>query len=220
MALPELPSETAEGTSASSPYHLPTLLCLLAAVALAGIFTARGGSAQARFWEGYRKVAAFLCIALAGIAGMALMALLILTLADIIGRQLGHPIQGAVDVVQLLACLCASAALPYVTAVKGHIAVEFFFQRFPRRARIFWDTVNRLLVITLFMYLSWSCFQHGARLFATHAVGLSLNVPIFWVLHAMGLSFCLAILVVIYNLPVRCLRGRGSMAGSVRGQDG
>ena len=200
VPLPELPPETDGGVSASSPYHLPTLLSLLGLVALAGLFTMRGGRAQARFWEGYRKVAAFLCIALAGVAGAALLALLALTLADIVGRQLGCPIRGAVDVVQLLACLCASAALPYVTAVKGHIAVEFFFQRFPRPARVFWDTVNRLLVIMLFMYLSWSCFQHGARLFATHAVGLSLNVPIFWVLHVMGISFCLAILVVIYNL--------------------
>ena len=200
VELPELAPEVDESTGATSPYHLTTLLCLMAAVALAGLFTLHGGPAQLRFWENYRKVTAFLCITLAGIAGAALMALLILTLADIIGRQLGFPIQGAVDVVQLLACLCASAALPYVTAVKGHIAVEFFFQRFPKRARVFWDTVNRLLVITLFMYLSWSCFQHGTRLFATHAVGLSLNVPIFWVLYVMGFSFCLAILVVIYNL--------------------
>ena len=200
VPLPELPPETDEGASAANPYHLPTLLFLSGAVVLAGLFTLYGGSAQARFWENYRKVTALLCVILAGVAGVALLAFLALTLADIIGRQIGHPIQGAVDVVQLLACLCASAALPYVTAVKGHIAVEFFFQRFPKRARIFWDTVNRLLVITLFMYLAWSCFQHGARLFATHAVGLSLNVPIFWVLYVMGISFCLGILVVIYNL--------------------
>ncbi|MBO4618961.1 MAG: TRAP transporter substrate-binding protein DctP [Victivallales bacterium] len=200
IPLPELPPETDDGTSMSNPYHFPTLLCLLTAVVVAGVFTMRGGSAQASFWENYRKVAAFLCIGLAGVSGVALLALLALTLADIVGRQIGCPIRGAVDVVQLLACLCASSALPYVTAVKGHIAVEFFFQRFPKRTRIFWDTINRLLVITLFMYLSWSCFQHGARLFATHAVGLSLNVPIFWVLYVMGFSFCLAILVVIYNL--------------------
>ena len=182
--------------------HLAILLPSvdLAVTLLAGLFTLFGGKAQERFWEFYRKIAAALCSALAAVAGLAMLAFLTLTLADIIGRKLGTPIRGAVDVVQLLACLCASAALPYVTAVKGHIAVEYFFQRFSRPARIFWDTINRLLVITLFMYLSWSCFQHGARLYATHAVGLSLNIPIFWVLHIMGISFCLAILVVIFNL--------------------
>ena len=200
VPLPELPPEIDGNQAGGNPYHLTTLFTLLAATLLAGLFTLFGGKAQEKFWEFYRKIAAALCSALAAIAGLAMLAFLTLTLADIIGRKLGTPIRGAVDVVQLLACLCASAALPYVTAVKGHIAVEYFFQRFSRPARIFWDTINRLLVITLFMYLSWSCFQHGARLYATHAVGLSLNIPIFWVLHIMGISFCLAILVVIFNL--------------------
>ena len=200
VPLPELPPELEEQSASESPYHLTALMSLLALVVGAGLFTIYGGNAQKRFWEGYRRATAFFCVALAALAGVSMMAFLALTLADIVGRQIGRPIQGAVDVVQLLACLCASAAMPYVTAVKGHIAVEFFFQRFPKRARVFWDTINRLLVISLFMYLSWSCFQHGKRLFETHAVGLSLNVPIFWVLYVMGFSFCLCILVVIYNL--------------------
>ena len=198
--LPELLSESEKENAAENPYHTTTLFCVLGLVGLAGLFTVFGGTAQEKFWEMYRRMTAFLCIALATLSGVSMMGFLALTLADIIGRQIGHPIQGAVDVVQLLACLCASAAMPYVTAVKGHIAVEFFFQRFPKRARIFWDTINRLLVISLFLYLSWSCFQHGRRLFETHAVGLSLNIPIFWVLYAMGISFCLCILVVIFNL--------------------
>ncbi len=183
-----------------SPYHPWILTALLVAVAFAGVITMQGGRLQEKLWGIYRAIVAWLCHCLAMISGLALLAIIILTIADIIGRHMGTPIPGAIDLIQLLACLSTAAAIPYVTAVKGHIAVEFFFQRLTPQRRIFWDTLNRLTIIIFFMYLAIKSFQHGSRLLEKNAVALSLGIPIFWILWVMGVSFCLVILVVIYNL--------------------
>ena len=79
----------------------------------------------------FQKVVVFLVRLLAVVAGVAAMAMITVTCLDVILRQLGHPLLGVVDIVQITAWVAGICALPYTTATKGHVAVEFFFQRLP-----------------------------------------------------------------------------------------
>ena len=194
------PPAPAPDAARRRPWHLGWLLTVYALLAVAGVFTIKGGAAQEAFWRVYQNVAARLAFALALVSGLSLLAIIALTLADIVGRKLGCPLRGAIDIAQLLAGVSTATALPYVTALKGHIAVEFFFQRLPPRRRVFWDTISRLAVITFFLYLAITAFQQGSRLLAKHAVGLSIAIPIFWIQWVMAAAFCLTILVVAFNL--------------------
>ena len=101
-------------------------------------------------WDIYRRVVTVLVKALALCSGLGVLVMMAVTCGDIIGRKFGHSITGAVDIVQVAACIAAICALPYTTAVKGHIAVEVFSQKFPRPVRAFLDGLWRIAVLLMY----------------------------------------------------------------------
>jgi len=180
--------------------HALFIACILTTLIIAGLLTHFTKKFQMAFWNCYQRVVSFMASLLRFIAEMALLLIILVTIVDVIGRRLGLPLPGAIDLVQILACISTTAALPYVTAVKGHIAVEYFFQRFSTPTQIFWDSLSRTAIILFFSYMTLACFQQGIRLYIKHAMALSLGIPLFWILYVMGFSFILVILVVTYNL--------------------
>ncbi|NLF93476.1 MAG: TRAP transporter small permease [Oligosphaeraceae bacterium] len=152
------------------------------------------------FWRGYELVVRRIVWALAALSGLCLLLLVAVTCVDIVLRRFDLAFPGAVDLAQVLGCLCVAAALPYTTAVKGHIAVEYFFRRLPRRWRVFFDTCTRLLGIALFAILAWQSFVYGSELKSMHKMTMTLNIPWFWVLWTMGVAFVFVILVKLFHL--------------------
>ena len=75
------------------------------------------------------------CGVMAGVAGLAVAAMIILTCVDVVGRRLGHPLTGTYDIVEILGAISIIGALPYTTACKGHVAIEFLFQKLSRLGR-------------------------------------------------------------------------------------
>ncbi len=69
---------------------------------------------------------------LAGIAGAALLTMMLVTAIDAILCALQHPIPGAFDLAKVAPGVAIACGLPYTTAVKGHVAVEYFFHRLGR----------------------------------------------------------------------------------------
>ena len=68
-------------------------------------------------------------------AGLGLVMMMVVTCVDVVLRKLGHPLPGAYDLVKVAAGLTIACALPYTTAIKGHVAVEYFHHRLGRRGR-------------------------------------------------------------------------------------
>jgi len=151
-------------------------------------------------WHFYRKFVTMLVWILAGIAGFCLLAIIAITSADIILRRFDLAVCGAIDLVQILGCLCITLALPYTTAVKGHIAVEFLFRNFNRRGKIIADTCTRSFGMLLFAILAWYSIISGQTMLQKNAMTLTLNIPLFWVYWLIAFSFCVVILVKFYHL--------------------
>jgi TRAP-type C4-dicarboxylate transport system permease small subunit len=141
-----------------------------------------------------------LVYALSFVAGLNLLAMMLVTCADVILRKLGHPLPGAYDLVKMAAGLAIACGLPYTTAVKGHVAVEFFFHKLGRRGRIVADTVMRLLVMALFSLFVWQLGGYGAGLRKSGQVSTTLQLPVFWVPYVMAFSCAVVVLVTLYHL--------------------
>jgi TRAP-type C4-dicarboxylate transport system permease small subunit len=137
---------------------------------------------------------------LAVLAGLGLMVMVGVTCLDVVLRIFGRSLKGANDLVMIASAITVAAALPYTTAIKGHVAIEYFFHKLGPRGRVVVDAVVRLLGMALFGCLTWFAIQYGQSLWNNHQVSQTLQLPIFWVPYVMAFSFVLVILIKLYHL--------------------
>jgi TRAP-type C4-dicarboxylate transport system permease small subunit len=150
--------------------------------------------------NGYTRVVRILVLALAVLAGFGILGMMTVTCADVTLRMVNRPITGALDIVTILSALTIACALPYTTAVKGHVAIEYFFLKLSRRGRIVVDTLARLAGMTLFAVLASESVKYGQSLKAAGEVSTTLRMPIFWVLYVIAFSCAVTVLVILHNL--------------------
>lgn len=146
-------------------------------------------------------------LGLAGVSGFCIMAMVLITCADVIMRIFGSPIIGAYDLVYVSGAVAMAAALPYTTALKGHVAIEYFFQKMSKKPRIIVDTIVRLFGIGFFAMLTSESARIGTNLKDRGEVTATLQMPVFWVSWVIALCCGLVALVIFYNMthPGRAL---------------
>ena len=139
--------------------------------------------------------------ALGIVAGAAVVAMIVVTCVDVVGRWLfSRPIKGAYDIVELLGAIVIAGGLPYTTGCKGHVAIEFFWQRLSRRGRILVDTVARLITVSMFAFLTWRFIHYGVELRASGQGTPTLGWPVFWLAWWLALCTGVMVLVILYHL--------------------
>jgi TRAP-type C4-dicarboxylate transport system permease small subunit len=111
--------------------------------------------------ETYSRVTRALVLGLAVVSAVAVLAMMAVTCTDVLMRMFGSALRGSRDMVCVAAAVAAGCALPYTTAVKGHVAVEFFFHKLGGIGRVVVDTLMRLLGMVLFAVFAWCCFRHA-----------------------------------------------------------
>ncbi|WBU56242.1 TRAP transporter small permease [Paracoccus sediminicola] len=75
---------------------------------------------------------------LAAIGVLAYCAAALVSVADVIGRRMGAPVPGVVDLVQLFIMAGAWLSIPWGFSVAAHVGVDFLIERLP-------DGVSRFL---------------------------------------------------------------------------
>lgn len=148
----------------------------------------------------YVRSLRFTVMIFAAITGVSIMFMVLLTCADVVLRLFGNPIIGAYDLVGVAGAVSMSCALPYTTALKGHVAIEYFFQKLNRTWRIIVDTVVRLMGIGLFSMLARESARIGTNLKIRGEVTPTLQLPVYWVSWVIALACALVVLVIIYNM--------------------
>lgn len=129
--------------------------------------------------------------AMAVVGGLAVAGIIVVTVADVVGRQFGHSVKGAYDLVRVLGAIAMGCALPLTKAVKGHIAIEYFFQKLGTPGRAAMDTIMRLVLLALFGLLTWRFVLQGYSFLESGEVTTTLHMPMFWVPWLVALA-CLA----------------------------
>jgi TRAP-type C4-dicarboxylate transport system permease small subunit len=153
-----------------------------------------------RFVALYEETLRKLVLGLRAVSAMGLVVMVLVTCLDVVLRVFGFSFTGAYDVVRIAAVIAVSAGLPYTTAVKGHVAIEFIYHKLGRRGRIITDTIIRLVIIGLFTLLALGCVDYGNSLRVKGEVSMTLQLPVFWVPYVLGLSCVLVVLITIYHM--------------------
>jgi len=153
-----------------------------------------------RFLESFYAWIRLAITFLAVVAGGAVLVMIAVTSVDILLRLFGTGIVGAYDIVRIMGVIAIAFSLPYVTAIKGHIAIEFFYHRFSRTGRVILDSSFRTISVGVFLLLAWRNILYGIMLLRSNQVMQTLPIPVFWIPWMISLSCVLMILTITYHI--------------------
>jgi TRAP-type C4-dicarboxylate transport system permease small subunit len=145
------------------------------------------------------------------IAGAAcLMGMMLLTCVDVVGRKLGHPIFGSVELVGFMATLAAALALPYTHHLKGHIGVEILVQNFSERTQALIELVTDTVSLVFFSLVTWRMVIYGVTIRKTGQVSMSLRFPEHIIIFAVALCFLVFSLTILEGIVRKIAGIRGA----------
>jgi len=126
--------------------------------------------------------------ALQVVSGLALVFVVLLTDSDVILRFFGHPIIGTFEMASLGGAVVIAFAIPMTSWLRGHIYVDFFYQRLPRSAQKALNVITRLIGIGAFGTIAWNLVLLGLDLYTSGEVTPTRHFPFYPV--AYGLAVC------------------------------
>ena len=133
------------------------------------------------------------------VAGLGVVVMLLLTTADVIGIKIFRsPIPGAIEIVAFLGVVITAFSIAYTQAQHGHIQVEFFVLRLPKRVKAGVNALVTLMGIALFFLLSWQSFEYGLTLQNSGEVSMTSRIPFYPFVYAIAfccIPVCLVLLV-------------------------
>jgi TRAP-type C4-dicarboxylate transport system permease small subunit len=143
-----------------------------------------------------------LVLGLAIVSGGSVLAIIVVTCLEVILRLpfIGRSLVGAYDITKIAGALSLAAALPYTTACKGHIAINYFSQKLRPQGRLILDSVIHLMGMALFAFLAWRAVLYGVEMYRSGQVSQTLQWPVFWLPWAIGFCCGVVVLVLGHNL--------------------
>jgi TRAP-type C4-dicarboxylate transport system permease small subunit len=133
-------------------------------------------------------------------AGIAITFLMLLTVTDVVLRYFRRPIIGTYEIVAFSGAIVIGFAVPLTTFLKGHMLVDFFVLKFPKKIRNTVNILTRVLGIGLFAVLGWNLIRLGMDLYRTGEVSLTLQLPFYPVAYGVGICCFVQCLVLIVHI--------------------
>ncbi len=134
------------------------------------------------------------------ISALSVLFIMSITCLDIILRRFNSSLYGAHDLVCIGIGIAVAAALPITTAVKGHVAIEYFFHRLSSKGRIIVDSIMRTLQTLLFLAISVAFFKYGHSLYISGEVSPTLECPTYFLEWIIALSALLTAAISAFHL--------------------
>lgn len=133
------------------------------------------------------------------VAGGLLVAMMLLTVGNMIMREVYEPFGGTVEVIGWLAALVAAFALGYTQLQKGHTRVDILLSRFPPRAQSIIDSIMFFVGMVLFGVATWQIVKLASRYWELGSVSETLYVIFFPFIYTVALGCALLCLVLLLD---------------------
>jgi len=140
------------------------------------------------------------------IAGMVLAFMIVLTLCDVILRNLGHPITGSMEIIQYGGSIVFGFSIPYATWIGAQIVVDLITQKlgFINRKRI--NAITRAVGVIIFLFIAYNFFMYALDVKRTGELTASFKIPYYPFCFAISLSFLFQSLTIFCDL-IKTLQG-------------
>ena len=135
------------------------------------------------------------------IAGAAtLTGMMLLTCADVVGRYLGKPIFGSVEIVGFLATLTVALALPYAHAMKSHIGVEILVQKLPSKTQALIELCTNTVALAFFTVVTWRMYIYADTFRKSGEVSMNLEFPEHIIIYLTAFCFLVFALSILEDI--------------------
>lgn len=145
-------------------------------------------------------------IMLYSIAGVVLAFMILLTLTDVILRNLGHPITGSMEIIQYGGSIVFGFSIPYATWIGAQVLVDLVTKKLGLKNRRRIEVATRGIGVILFLFIACSFFVYGVDVKRTGELTASFKIPYYPFCFAISLSFLFQSLTVLCDL-IKTLRG-------------
>lgn len=136
-------------------------------------------------------------LAILGVAAYAAAALV--TVADIVGRRFGMPIDGVVDIVQLCVMTGAWFVIPWAFVAGAHVSVDFLQARLPALAGRAVEVLAAILAGGLLLLMLRYGYQAASvqRMLGDRSQQLGIPIVWYWAPQLLGQAAAVVALVSV-----------------------
>ena len=134
------------------------------------------------------------------IAGVIITFMILLTVSDVAFRYFGMPILGTYEIVSLGGALAIGISSLFTYWEKSHVRVEFVVEKLPKNIRHILSIITRIMILFIVGWAGLNLLIMGFQLFQAHEVTLTLHLPSYPVVWALGVCFLIVCLAVLYEL--------------------
>ena len=128
------------------------------------------------------------------LGAVCLAIMTMVTCVDVVGRYLGHPIFGSVEIAGFTATLAAALALPYTHHMNGHIGVEVVVRLLSQRTQAVIALCTNAVAFLLFAVITWRMTDYAETMRRSGEVSISLEFPEHVIIYIT--AFCFLILTL------------------------
>lgn len=140
------------------------------------------------------------------ISGIVLALMMAITLIDVLARNLGHPIVGAMEIISFGGSVVVGFAIPYASWKRVHVYVDLLVNKLgPGKKRVL-NAVTRCMGMALFVFIGVNFIVYGLDLIRTGEVSASFRLPYYPIAFGLSLSCFLQSLTLFADL-LRTLQG-------------
>lgn len=144
-----------------------------------------------------------ICQIMDWIGGVVLVFMMLLTVADVILRYLRKPILGTYELVSLAGAIVVGFAMPHSSWEKTHVSVDMLLDKVEKTRKNVLQIITRIMGFLLFIVIGVNLMDMGTTLTQTHESTLTLMIPLYPFVYALGVccfAECLVLLSQIFRL--------------------
>ena len=138
--------------------------------------------------------------AMVWLGGAALLTATLVDTASAVGRTVGLPVRGAIELVQAAVLVSGALALLFATAADSHARVHILLDRMPAAARAHLHRLSDLLMLLFVGAMLAGSVWLAADLWNAHEVSELLFVP--WRLLRLFANLCLVAILLLLCLRI------------------
>jgi TRAP-type C4-dicarboxylate transport system permease small subunit len=130
--------------------------------------------------------------------------MIVLVAADAIGRYVfNHPIQGALEITELMMVFIVFLTFAYVESKDGHVRVDLIISRLPRKIQPYIEFLDVAISFGIIGIIVWQSVLYSMELWEGGSISAYWGIPIgpFLLVVAFGcLLFCFQLILKLLSL--------------------